>query len=164
VSRTIRSLLLPSLLGLGSVANGEPAQLNGKTFDEALLAPSSTAQPVCKSSDPHVLVVCGRPTRTYRIGPAVLQASRAAEAAPPKPTLRDSAPESDCIGPQHCGGGTIPLVAMALTTVKAATLAAQGDDWRDAFRTHPDEYGVYEEAKTKDSSKGVTFSVNVGNR
>ena len=36
----------------------------------------------------------------------------------------------------------IPLVGMALTALKAAVLASQGEDWREAFKTHPDEYRI----------------------
>ena len=105
-----------------------------------------------------MVVVCGRSQQRYRIDPVVLEATREAEAPPLKPRLDATAPPG-CIGP-NCGGGTIPLVAMALTAVKAAVLASQGDDWREAFRTHPDAYRQYEDAKARTSriSIGVTAS------
>jgi len=111
----------------------------------------------CKSNDPAEVVVCGRSQQRYRIDPQVLAATRAAEALPPKPAL-DASRDSSCTGP-NCGGGTIPLVGMALAALKAAELAAQGDDWREAFRTHPDQYQLYEQSK---ASKKARVSIGVG--
>lgn len=99
----------------------------------------------CKTNAPEDVVVCGRSKRAYRIDPNVLAESRAADAQPPKPPI-ETAMTDRCVGP-HCGGATIPLVRMALTAVKAAALAAEGDDWREAFRTHTDQYQVYQQSK-----------------
>lgn len=106
-------------------------------------AQSSAAK--CRDDDPTEVVVCGRSQQRYRIDPDVLAATRAAEAPPPKPSL-DATNANACVGP-NCGGATIPLVAMALTALKAAELAAEGDDWKEAFRTHPDQYKAYKESK-----------------
>jgi len=111
----------------------------------------------CKSSDPAEVVVCGRSQQLYRIDPQVLAATRAAEALPPKAAL-DASRDSSCTGP-NCGGGTIPLVGMALAVLKAAELAAKGDDWREAFRTHPDQYQLYQQSK---AAKKARVSVGVG--
>jgi len=108
---------------------------------------SQLAQP-CKNGSPDEVVVCGRSKRAYRIDPDVLAATRAADAQPPKPPI-ETATADRCVGP-HCGGATIPLVRMALAAAKAAALAAQGDDWREAFRTHPDQYQVYQQSKGTD--------------
>jgi len=72
-------------------------------------------------------------------------------AGPFKPLL-DASTEQSCVGPD-CGGATIPLVGMALVALKAAELAAQGDDWREAFRTRPDAYRAYQEAKAKEAKR-----------
>lgn len=114
----------------------------------------------CTNDDPATVVVCGRSQQRYRIDPVVLEATREASAAPPKPRL-DATTEPGCIGP-NCGGGTIPLVAVALTALKAAVLASQGDDWREAFRTHPDAYSQYEDAKARTSR--ISIGVTAGNR
>jgi hypothetical protein len=54
---------------------------------------------------------------------------------------------------------------MALTAVKAAELAAHGDDWRDALRTHEDEYRLYKEAEErKAKERGIKISVAAGSR
>jgi len=111
----------------------------------------------CKSNDPAEVVVCGRSQQRYRIDPQVLAATRAAEALPPKPAL-DASRDSSCTG-ANCGGGTIPLVGMALAVLKAAELAVQGDDWREAFRTHPDQYQLYEQSK---ASKKARVSIGLG--
>lgn len=119
------------------------------------------AQPGCDSDSPAEVVVCGKPAERYRIEPNVLAATRAAEALPPKAPLDATAPEG-CVGP-NCGGGTIPLVGMALTAIEAASLAAQGDDWREAFRTHPDQYQAYLQSKATHKG-GISIGVSVGNR
>jgi hypothetical protein len=106
----------------------------------------------CKGHDPDDVVVCGRSKRAYRIDPDVLAAIRAADAQPPKPPL-ETAMTDRCVGP-NCDGATIPLVRMALTAVKAAALAAKGDDWREAFRTHPDQYQVYQQSKVANQRSG----------
>jgi len=109
------------------------------------------------------VIVCGRSRDPDRIDPSVLAARRAAEALPPKPPITGDVPDASCAGATACAGGSyVPLVAMALTALKAAELAADGDDWRDAFRTHPDEYQSYQNAKAKKG--GVTIGVSVGDR
>jgi hypothetical protein len=113
----------------------------------------------CNSDDPSTVVVCGRSQQRYRIDPLVLEATREAEAPPPKPKL-DATTTNACTGP-NCGGGVIPLVGMALTAVKAAVLASQGDDWREAFRTRPDQYRAYEDAKARTSR--ISIGVTAGN-
>ncbi len=125
------------------------------------LTERSAPQPDCKSTNATEVVVCGRSQERYRIDPDVLAASRAAEAAPPKAPLNATTSEQ-CAGP-NCGGGSyVPLVGMALTALKAAELAVQGDDWREAFRTHPDEYKAYENSKAK---KGhVSIGLSAGNK
>ena len=46
----------------------------------------------CRNDDPKAVVVCGRSPERFRIDPAVLAATRAAEAVPPKPALDATAP------------------------------------------------------------------------
>ena len=115
----------------------------------------------CKSNDPAEVVVCGRSQQRYRIDPQVLAANRAADALPPKPAL-DASRDSSCTGP-NCGGGTIPLVGMALAVLKAAELAVQGDDWREAFRTHPDRYELYQQSEARKKAR-VTIGVTAASK
>ena len=144
-----------------ALAQAQPAP------EPSLVGALAAAQPAhahtCASSDPSEVVVCGRSGLKYRIDPVVLAATRATEAPPPKPEL-DATHVAGCVGP-NCGGGTIPLVGMALTALKAAELAAAGDDWRDAFRTHPDSYSVYQDAKSRQSSRpSVSFGIVAGSK
>ena len=100
------------------------------------------------------MVVCGARNDRYRIDPAVLQTIRAREALPAKPPLKaDAAPKGGCVGHEECKGGTVPLVGVALAAVKAAVLAAQGEDWRTVLRTHEDEYALYKEAQAREAMK-----------
>ena len=153
-------LLLPIGLAASAAMAQEPAP---KAMAQALSEASPAREPKCDSDDPQAVVVCGRSQKPYRIDPDVLAATRAAEAPPPKP-LVGSAPPEQCTGP-NCGGGSyVPLVGMALTALKAVELAAQGDDWRDAFRTRPDQYRLYQEEQAKRSTKGgISIGVTAGN-
>lgn len=141
---------------LAGVVGSAPAAAH----DQSSPPPALTAlgkpdtAPSCQSDDPKTVVVCGRSQQRYRIDPTVLEATRQAEALPPKTDL-DATTVGSCIGP-NCGGGTIPLVGMALTAVKAAVLASEGQDWREAFRTHPDQYQVYQKAKQSHISVGIS--------
>ena len=92
-----------------------------------------------------------------------LASRRAGDANPPQPLL-DASTEQSCVGPD-CGGATIPLVGMALVALKAAELAVEGDDWREAFRTRPDAYKAYQDAKAKEAKRPrVSVGASAGNR
>lgn len=128
----------------------------------AIKAPPALEADRCKGSDASEVVVCGRSPQRYRIDPAVLAATRSAEAKPAKPPITGDVPEAGCAGP-NCGGGSyVPLIGMALTALKAAELAADGDDWREAFRTKPDQYQAYSRAKAKKG--GISIGVSAGNK
>lgn len=148
-------LLLASLLAVvvpSSVA-AQPAAVQPTPRDERVS---------CDRTKTSEVVVCGRSKQPYRIDPSVLAANRAAEALPPKPPVTGDVPEVGCAGP-NCGGGSyVPLVGMALTGLRAAELAADGDDWREAFRTRPDEYRAYEAARAKKG--GISIGIVAGSR
>lgn len=149
------SLLLLALLAAPASAQAVPDVAQA-------LQDVGKPQARCTSKDPKEILVCGRSGDRYRIDPVVLQATREAEASPPKPPVTGNVPDAGCVGP-NCGGGTIPLVGMALTAIKAAELAAEGEDWRDAFRTHPDAYQVYQDAQSRQSKGGISVGIKAGN-
>lgn len=158
-------LLIAAGVAFPGVAGAqERSPASSPSLGEALTSANPGHAGACKSDDPAKIVVCGRSQQRYRIDPDVLAATRAAEAPPPKPAL-DATADSACTGP-NCGGGTIPLVGMALTALKAVELAAEGDDWREAFRTRPDQYRAYEDAKAKEKAKkgGISIGVSAGNK
>jgi hypothetical protein len=103
------------------------------------------------TGDTAEIIVCGGSTGRFRIDPTVMEASRIREAPPPKPELDATkvSAKSGCVGPNACDGGVIPLVRMALVAARAAALAANGEDWREALRTKADEYRLYEERKDR---------------
>lgn len=135
-----------------AIAQAQHAQLSSALSQ--LLDARDSGSMGCMSASDQEIVVCARPKPRYRIDPDVLAAMRIAEAIPPRPPVDANSPIA-CVGP-NCGGGTIPLVGVALTAVKAAVLAAGGNDWRDAFRTHPDQYQAFEKSKTGKNSIGVS--------
>ena len=132
--------MIASLLIAVGLAAASPAPLDIKPGD-------------CTRNSPDEVLVCGRKTERYRIDPSVLQAEREHDALPAKPSLTaDAAPSGGCVGGTGTGctgGGVIPLVGMAEVAIKAVALAASGDDWRDALRTHQDEYRLYEEEQAR---------------
>lgn len=136
------------------------AQTDAGTVARALSNNTATPKAECKADDPKTVVVCGRSQQRFRIDPAVLAATRAAEAVPPKPAL-DATSGQPCTGSQCGGGSYVPLIGMALTALKAAELAADGDDWRDAFRNRPDQYQAYRAEQSK--KRRVSVGVTVGN-
>ena len=114
----------------------------------------------CRSEDPNAVVVCGRSQQRFRIDPTVLATTRRAEALPPKAPL-DATGAQPCKGSQCGGGDFVPLIPMALKALKAAELAIEGDDWREAFRTRPDQYQIYRSEQAKTGK--VSVSVSAGN-
>lgn len=127
--------------------------------------PAAPSAGRCTDKDPNAVVVCGRSSERYRIDRSVLEASRAHDAPPPKPqVMADTASDTGCIGGQGCTGGVVPLIGMALVALKAADLAAKGDDWRDALRTHEDEYRLYKQAEERKArERKVRIFPTIGN-
>jgi hypothetical protein len=147
-------MILPFVIAAAGAA-AEPSSDGAPNFASALadVAKSSPAE-ACKSDNKADILVCGRAGTPYRIDRSVLEASREHDAAPAKPPLSaDAAADNSCIGPQHCGDAVIPLVAIALTALKAAELAANGGDWRNAIRTHEDEYRLYQQAEAREAKE-----------
>ena len=133
----------------------------------ALRAESRTGGAACRHANGAEIVVCGRQGSPYRIDPVVLETQRSRDALPPKPPVgADMVADSGCTGGRGGGctnSGVVPLVGMALAAVKAAELAASGDDWRDAIRTHEDEYRLYQQAEErKAKERGVKIGISAG--
>lgn len=163
MTKAARMLLLTVVAASGASAVHGQTPPASKSIAGAIEDAAAGALPKCSNDDPNAVVVCGRSQKLYRIDPLVLATTRAAEAPPPKPPI-DATTAEQCTGPDCGGGSYVPLVAVALTAVKAAELAAQGDDWRDAFRTRPDQYRVYQQEQAKQAkSRGISIGVMVGN-
>lgn len=119
----------------------------------------------CTSQDAAEIVVCRERNSRYRIDPSVLQAFRVREGAPAQPQQRiaDLPATSGCIGLQACKGDTVPLVKMGLAAARAVALAVEGEDWREAFRSKPDEYRLYQDAKARRTrERRVTIGIGAG--
>lgn len=129
-----------------------------------VLSPAVNGSAACKSDNADEVVVCAKPGDRYRIDSSVLEAGRARDALPPKPAPDANRVASNgCVGPASCTGAVVPLVRMALVAARAAALAANGDDWRDAIRTHEDEYRLYQQAeKRRASERKVRIGIAVG--
>ncbi|QIL03172.1 hypothetical protein G7078_10550 [Sphingomonas sinipercae] len=131
----------------------------------ALVAPTESGK--CQAGAPNEVVVCGKREPNYRLDPAALATARARDALPaaPDPTaaLANASPCSAGIGPQGCTGkADIDFVAVGLLAAKAAAAAAQGEDWRETFRTRPDEYNEYRAAKDRENRKRPHVTLGFG--
>jgi len=152
-------LLLTGFAASGAAAQDQVAA-DDQTVAKAIGKATAGSMADCKSDDPDTVVVCGRSQQRFRIDPTVLAATRRAEALPPKAPL-DATGAQPCTGSQCGGGDFVPLIPMALKALKAAELAIEGDDWREAFRTRPDQYQDY---RAEQSKKGkVSVRVTTGN-
>ena len=157
----MKSLLCISIVAgfVSSAAAQAPASRNSEATAKALSSVATDGKTDCKSDDPNAVVVCGRSQQRFRIDPNVLAATRRAEALPPKAPL-DATGAQPCTGSQCGGGDFVPLIPMALKALKATELAIEGDDWREAFRTRPDQYQAY---RAEQAKKGkVSVSVTAG--
>lgn len=153
--------VIAGMVSSASAAKDHPADADAIA---KALANGTAAHQSCTSDDPGEVVVCGRAGHAYRIDPSVLAATRRAEALPPKPPLDAGGAATPCTGSQCGGGSFVPLIPMALKALKAAELAADGDDWREAFRTRPDQYQAYQRARDAKKGGGVSVGVTVGNQ
>jgi hypothetical protein len=153
--------MIAALLFAAAAGAAEPTEPRSDTPSMV----SSAADP-CKGAGGNDILVCGkRGADKFRIDRNVLEADRAANALPPKPPVDASevAQGNACVGPNACKDGVIPLVGMALAAAKAAALAASGGDWRDAIRTHEDEYRLYKQAEERRrKERGIKIGVSVG--
>src|SRR5438067_3349001 len=103
MSRASGWLLLLGSAACSSAAVAQAPPADAQAIARALKDPALATPPApCTSTDTKAVTVCGRRGERYRIDPVVLATTREAEAPPPKPPLGDGAPDSDCVGPQHC--------------------------------------------------------------
>jgi hypothetical protein len=139
-----------STVGAAQTAPQPAPPALGKALRNAVTNPSAKN---CKSDDPDRVVVCGRSRHPYRIDPDVLAAERAVEAPPVRAPLTADDAHMACIGADCGTGGVVPVIGMVLVAAGAIAMAADGDDWRNAFRTHEDEYQAYQDAKARQRDK-----------
>jgi hypothetical protein len=110
------------------------------------------------------IVVCGARERPYRIDPDVLAGQRAREALP-----ADTRTAFSCAVRGSChdtyakcqGSGVIPVLPAALKTIEAVVLAVKGEDWRQPFRSKPNEFEAYQAAQGERRA-GVSVSLEAG--
>jgi hypothetical protein len=143
-------LTIPILIALAAPAEA-PLDLSGAKADQG-----------CKAAEPGEVLVCGdRGPSPYRLDPTVLQADRAKEAASNPVRVEDRSGNANLCGTvrDECGGGMIPILGPALRVADAVVKAAEGEDWREAFRNGPSDYQRYQEAKRKKPSISVGVSV-----
>jgi hypothetical protein len=151
-------MLAAFLLLTAGMAEVDPSAIT-QAVDEAM---RKTLVKRCTSADDEILV-CGAPRNTYRVDPVVMAIERELAEGPPRPALdaSNTVAGSDCIGPRKCGDEVLPLVQLALAALRAATLAAKGEDWKDAFRSRPLEYQRYLEQQAR-ARKRAKVEVTIG--
>jgi hypothetical protein len=57
------------------------------------------------------------------------------------------------------GDQVLPLLPMVLKAAQVATLALQGEDWKEALRTRPDPYSAYMRSKER---RGAKVRIGIG--
>lgn len=145
--------VLLGLAGAGALAAAEPPER---------VVIDLTPKPCTSEQADADVTVCARRPDDFRIDPGVLAGERALN-APPQDlrTGQQKAIVRDCHAEwTKCqGSGVVPLLPAALKALQAAALAAKGEDWREAFRTKPDEYQAY---RAEQERRRPRVSVSVG--
>ena len=140
------------LVAVAAVSVAAPVLAKGSPPNDRVLD-LSLATKGCLSTDPAEVIVCGkRGTSRYRIDPTVLQVIREKESAenPPQPSGRSASAEKCPIGVNSCpGGGTIDLIGPLMVIARSLLSAAEGEDWREPFRTRPDHDQLHEQEKSR---------------
>ena len=109
------------------------------------------------------VVVCGSKEKKYGPDADVMRAADPAP-LPPTPDSRERATAVQCgTGGNLCDSGQIPVTAVALAGAKAVLQAIKGEDWKEVFRTRPDEYQRYLDARQRrQASARVSVGVPAG--
>lgn len=142
-------LLAPSVApaqGIGDLAVAIAERGQAKAPRSAVDVTSAIG---CRQASPDEVVVCSPAKPKYGPDADVMKA-----AEPPPPLLetdrRELATQTRCgTGGNLCDSGQIPVTAIALAGAKAVMMAAQGEDWKEVFRTRPDEYQRYLDARSR---------------
>jgi hypothetical protein len=145
-------VLLALSFGFASsaVAQTPPDQA---TADVLRYAEPSAAHVGCKSEADDSVVVCGRRSERYRIDRSVYEASRAASANAPKPSLSAQAITEMRYGQPLDRGRVMPTDLTKMPAEKALMMAIKGEDWRAPLLQEPDQYATFEKAKNGASRK-----------
>ena len=115
----------------------------------------------CPSGADGEVVVCGSPKPKYGPDAAVMDAADA-PSPPPSADRRETVNVESCgVGTNLCDSGQIPVSAIALAGAKAVIQALKGEDWKEVFRTRPDEYQRYLDARNRRQAR-ARVSVGVG--
>jgi hypothetical protein len=157
----------PMLVSALLIAMGEPAAAQPAPAPMVI----DLMRPACPEDASEAdVVVCAQRTPDYRIDPGVLASQRAREPQPSETTERQRSAMASATSchdlPTKCqGSGVIPLLPAALKAIEAAALAVKGEDWREAFRTKPDEYQAYQAERRRSGVRvGVGVSAGAGSR
>jgi hypothetical protein len=145
---------LTLIFALGG-AGAMPAAPQAVTPDPAAAAATAgptSADQTCRSLHPRDIVVCGQRPQGYRLDRAVTDANRQAEHDKRSTSGAPPPAQSACAQqPMGCPGGlgSLDLANVALVLGTAGVRAARGQDWARAFKTGPDEYRLYQQAKRR---------------
>jgi hypothetical protein len=142
----------------GAVAGAQPSESprNPAHGPPASAPPRKTgdaADEGCHSENPREIVVCAERRRGYRLDPRVMDAAREAKSGSASATSPMPVAQATCAAqPMGCGKGLegLDLANVALVGTTMAVRAAEGKDWKGAFKKgRPDEYQLYLEAKKR---------------
>ena len=92
-----------------------------------------------------------------------MRADEGARSPPAKSQDRSGNAEACVVGPLPCPGqGGVDIVRPVIVIATAMVKAAQGEDWREPFRTRPDSYEIYQSVKARRAKKQPRVAVSFG--
>ena len=157
------AMLVPAVAGAQGVGD-----IAAAIQDKATRIPSTSIVDVksavrCPTGANGEIVVCGSKDKKYGPDADVMTAAEAAP-LPPMPDSRERATARQCgTGGNLCDSGQIPVTAIALAGAKAVIQAVKGEEWKEVFRTRPDEYQRYLAARNRRQARArVSVGVRAG--
>lgn len=151
-----------AILAALAIATAVPAGASAQAVHSGPRTVDPASRQTCESGNGQGVVVCGqRVGSPYRIDPATLDSLRKEDLLkhPERIAGREPPPEACGTVRNECDGGYFPIFQPLMTVVSAVVKAANGEDWREPFRTGPDEYQLYLDAKRKQGRGSIKFGV-----
>lgn len=141
----------PMLMLIVAVAGAPPpTPTSTPAAQSKSLAEASRSR--CATPDPRDIVVCGKPGQPNRVDLDVMEAQHEAESNSRSATSAIPPAQSSCaLSKAGCTKdlSSLDLANAAIVIATTIVRAGKGEDWAKAFRTGPDEYQAYQQAKRR---------------
>ena len=164
----MRQIVMAALLFPAPAAAQGVGDIAAAIQDKSVKRPTTSIIDVksavgCPSGADGEVVVCGSKEPKYGPDADVTKAAEPAPLPPPAASPKRATTVQCGTGGNLCDSGQIPVTAIALAGAKAVIQAIKGEDWKEVFRTRPDEYQRYLDAKNRRQARArVTVSGGAG--